>query len=107
MGPDMDVIMAIKHLAKKSGKQVSFAHVEGHVERKRSGEEPTRLERFNQMCDEEAKCIQNMTTPSKFTPLRGSRCMVHIKKKWITLSPEKAIETAYTDDILNVYTQKS
>jgi hypothetical protein len=107
MGPDMDVIMAIKHLAKKSGKQVSFAHVEGHVERKRSGEEPTRLERFNQMCDEEAKCIQNMTTPSKFTPLRGSRCMVHIKKKWITLSPEKAIETAYTDDILYVYTQKS
>ena len=32
--------------------------------------------------------------------------MVRIKTKWITSSPEKAIETAYTDDILGVYMQK-
>ena len=63
MGQDMDVVMAIKHLAQKSGKQVTFAHVEGHVETKRPGEEPTRLERFDQMCDEEANlCVRDINT---------------------------------------------
>jgi hypothetical protein len=32
--------------------------------------------------------------------------MVKIKQKWITSSPEKAIEVAYTDDILSAYTRK-
>jgi hypothetical protein len=103
----MDVVMAIQNLAHTSGKQITFAHVEGHVEKKQPGEEPTRLERYNQMCDEEANlCVQEGNTPSTFTPLKGSRCMVRIKRKWITSSSEKAIETAYTDDILSVYTQK-
>jgi hypothetical protein len=41
-----------------------------------------------------------------FTPLEGSRCMVHIRRKWITSSPEKAIEVAYTDETLRAYTRK-
>jgi hypothetical protein len=107
MNQDMDVVMAIKHLARKSNKQITFAHVEGHVERKQPGEEPTRIERFNQICDEEANLyVQEMNTPPNFTPLEGSRCMVHIRRKWITSSPEKAIEVAYTDETLRAYTRK-
>ena len=59
MRPDMDIVLATHNLIKETGKTVHFHHVEGHVEKKRPGEKPTRLEAYNQMCDEEAGlCVE-------------------------------------------------
>jgi hypothetical protein len=105
MRSDMDIVLATHNLIKETGKTVSFHHVEGHVEKKRPGEKPTRLEAYNQMCDEEAGlCVEEKITPTKFTPLKGSRCMIKIGEKWVTSEPDKAIERAFSEPSLKEYT---
>ena len=65
MRPDMDIVLATHNLIKETGKIVHFHHVEGHVDKKHPGEEPTRLETYNQLCD---KGFQNHETGNLFFP---------------------------------------
>jgi hypothetical protein len=107
MRPDMDIVLATHNLIKETGKIVHFHHVEGHVDKKHPGEEPTRLETYNQLCDKEAGlCVERRVTPTNFIPLKGSRCMVRIGDKWVTSETDKAIERAFSETSLKEYTMQ-
>ena len=93
MGPDMDVVMAIREYVKKHQLSVDFKHVKGHADRSKSKHECSRIEQLNIDCDEDAEiCVQSGQQPQAFKPLPGSKCMVQIRNEWVTSRLAKAIQ---------------
>eukprot|EP00956_Cyclotella_meneghiniana_P018460 scaffold30735_cov52-Cyclotella_meneghiniana.AAC.7 len=91
-GPDMDVILAIREIVKKEEElMISFHHVMGHADEKKEEEDITRIEHHNIGCDDGAELSVD-DTPRPFHPLKGSKCMLRIRGRWITTRVDKAIQ---------------
>lgn len=87
---------AIKKLVDEVGPdmEITFMHTKGYPEKRKKQEDFTELEHMNDIdCNEYAYADQSALeqTPTSFSPLEGSQCMLRIGKQWISTRVDYAL----------------
>ena len=95
VAPEADVILAIRHQLTANGKEGIFHHVRGHQDENRKFSELDKEAKYNVLCDEYATQAVNDMDEMEL-PYRGSKVMISIGGKWITIHVEQRVSDALT-----------
>ena len=90
MAPEADVVLAIRYQLQKHGREEHFNRIRGHQNEERRFSELDREAQFNVLCDKYATQAANKQCKSEL-PYPGSKSMVSINGKWITINEEQRL----------------
>ena len=108
MEPEMDIVLAYKHLTTCMGQQGRRVHqqwVRGHADsREDDSKNISPMEQENIECDEEAEeCHQQDHFAQPYTPLPGYRAILKLNGVWVTSDIRRHVLYANTAPALQQY----
>ena len=105
MEPEMDIVLAYKHLVQCMDHEVQQMWVRGHADIKEDDHSKiTPMEQENIECDEEAEtCHQQHHTPPPYKPPNGYRAILKLDGIWITSDIRRHVQHASTAPALQQY----
>ena len=94
LDPEMDLILAIKHLRKCSKAPSNPQWIRGHSDAKKASHERSDKENLNITVDRVSGNARKYGHPTTRRPLPGSGAMLIIKDKWVTTAYREQIHRA-------------